>query len=119
MISQIVLDSLANSLDWRNDITVMKYNKYNKKYSRGPGFDTQNRKVVIVSDEPAVDENGKRKSRLVTPRSKNEETLVAHPPSPHESDVRIKHQPELKSGFLELSKKGTIRFTSYEEHNPG
>jgi|SRR5215216_242647 hypothetical protein len=97
---------------------VMKYNKYNKKYG---GKDPHLDRIVIANDEEptAIDESGKRKSRLVTPRSKNAETLVAHPPSPHESDVRIKHQPELKSGFLELSKKGTIRFTSYEEHNPG
>lgn len=30
-------------------------------------------------------------------------------------DVEIRHTPELKGGFAQLAKKGTIRFTSYEE----
>jgi ssDNA-binding Zn-finger/Zn-ribbon topoisomerase 1 len=30
-------------------------------------------------------------------------------------EVKIRHEPELKGGFAQLAKKGTIRFTSYEE----
>jgi hypothetical protein len=29
-------------------------------------------------------------------------------------DVSIRHEPELKGGYAQLAKKGTIRFTSYE-----
>jgi hypothetical protein len=30
-------------------------------------------------------------------------------------DVSIRHEPELRGGFAALAKKGTIRFTSYQE----
>jgi hypothetical protein len=30
-------------------------------------------------------------------------------------DVRIHHEPQLKGGFAALAKKGTIRFTSYQD----
>jgi hypothetical protein len=33
-------------------------------------------------------------------------------------DVSIRHEPELRGGFAALAKKGTIRFTSYQESNP-
>jgi hypothetical protein len=29
-------------------------------------------------------------------------------------DVSIRHEPTLRSGFAQLAKKGTIRFTSYD-----
>jgi hypothetical protein len=36
---------------------------------------------------------------------RNTETLVSSIPSPHEKDVRIKHEPELQGGFKALSEK--------------
>jgi hypothetical protein len=30
-------------------------------------------------------------------------------------DVSIRHEPELRGGFAALAKKGTIKFTSYQE----
>src|SRR5215208_6791854 len=68
---------------------------------------------TFVNEEPT-----RRKSKLSTPRPKNTETLISHVPTLGFNDVKIKHEPELKGGFLALSKKGTIRFTSYDEHNP-
>jgi hypothetical protein len=51
----------------------------------------------------------------VVPR--NTETLIAHPPSPHEADVRIHHEPELQGGFKALRDKD-LRITNYQEYNP-
>jgi hypothetical protein len=33
-------------------------------------------------------------------------------------DVSINKPVELKGGFAQLAKRGTIRITHYEEHNP-
>ena len=90
-------------------------NKYNKKYSRGPGFDTQNRKIVVANDEKSiVDENGKQKSRLITPRPKNTETLVAQPPTPGFDDVKIHHEIQPRGSLARMQEKG-LRITSYSE----
>ena len=56
-------------------------------------------------------------AKLKTPRRKNTETLIAHPPSPHEADVRIHHEPELQGGFKVLRDKG-LRITNYREDIP-
>ena len=53
---------------------------------------------------------------LEVPQGVSDETLIGHPPEPHEEDVRIKKEPDLKSGFLALSKKGTIKITDYNEN---
>ena len=45
----------------------------------------------------------------------NTTPLVSCGDTPGLDDVRLDHQPDLKGGFLALSKKGTIRFTSYNE----
>jgi hypothetical protein len=49
---------------------------------------------------------------LVTPRPKNTETLVSIVPSPHEQDVRIKHERKLFGAFKMMADRG-IKFTSY------
>jgi hypothetical protein len=71
----------------------------------------------VATDELVVDEETgdliKRRSQLVTPR-RNTETLVAHPPSPHDKDVRIKHELEPHGGLAALQAKG-LKITSYTE----
>jgi hypothetical protein len=41
--------------------------------------------------------------------------LVSTTPGINEDSVAISHEPELKDSALALSKKGTIKFTHYEE----
>jgi hypothetical protein len=48
---------------------------------------------------------------------RNTETLVAHPPSPHEADVCIHHEPELQGEFKALRDKG-LKITNYHEDIP-
>jgi hypothetical protein len=92
----------------------MVMNKYNKKYNRSPGFDTQNRKIVIARDEPAVDESVKRKSKLVTPRPKNTETLVSTVSTPGFDSVKIHHEPQPHGALARMQEKG-LKITSYTE----
>jgi hypothetical protein len=49
-------------------------------------------------------------SRLVINKSERAVASVGVTP-----DVSIHHEPTLKGGFAALAKKGTIRFTRYEE----
>jgi hypothetical protein len=91
----------------------MVMNKYNNK-KKYRGFDTQNRKIVIASDEPAVDENGKQKSHLVTPKPKNTETLVAQPPTPGFDSVKIHHELQPHGALARMQEKG-LKITSYTE----
>jgi hypothetical protein len=53
----------------------------------------------------------RQKQRLSVP----EETEPAVASIQNTPDVSIRHEPELRGGFAQLAKKGTIRFTSYEE----
>jgi len=64
-------------------------------------------------------ESIRRESKLLIP-DRNQETLVATTPGQDylTKKIEINHAPELKEGALVLSKKGTIRFTHYEEHIP-
>jgi hypothetical protein len=77
-------------------------------------------KVVIADpdqEQPLEDENGepiKRKSKLVTPRPKNTETLVSIVPTPGFDSVRIDHTPQPRGGLKALQDKG-LRITSYIE----
>jgi hypothetical protein len=57
-------------------------------------------------------ENLRKESKLSVP-DRNIEPVVAT--TPGIPDVRIRHEPELKDGAFALSKKGTIRFTHYED----
>jgi hypothetical protein len=56
----------------------------------------------------------RKRSKLETPH-RNTETLVNSISSPHEKEVRIRHETELQWGAKSLSQKGTIRFTDYRE----
>jgi hypothetical protein len=43
------------------------------------------------------------------------EPAVASIQTDQSKNVEIRHEPELRGGFAALAKKGTIRFTRYEE----
>ncbi len=58
------------------------------------------------------DERVSHKQKLSIPYEDTEPAIASIGVSP---DVSIHHEPELKGGFAQLAKKGTIRFTSYEE----
>jgi hypothetical protein len=57
-------------------------------------------------------ENLRKESKLIVPNRNIEPAVSTTPGIP---DISIHHEPELKDGALELSKKGTIRFTYYED----
>jgi hypothetical protein len=61
-------------------------------------------------------ENIRRESKISVP-DRNVEPAIATTPGQDYLDkkVQIRHEPELKDGALALSKKGTIKFTHYEE----
>jgi hypothetical protein len=65
--------------------------------------------------DPAT-ENLRKESKLSTP-DRNQETLVAQTPGQDylNKKVEIRHEPELRGGFAALAKKGTIKFTSYQD----
>ncbi|HEX5976371.1 MAG TPA: hypothetical protein VFY68_03790 [Nitrososphaeraceae archaeon] len=56
-------------------------------------------------------ENIRKESKISVP-DRNIEPCVSTTPGIR--DISIRHTPELKGGFAALSKKGTIRFTSYQ-----
>jgi DNA-directed RNA polymerase subunit RPC12/RpoP len=56
----------------------------------------------------------RKKSKLGTQR-KEVEPAVTSIQTDQSKCVEIRHEPELKGGFATLAKKGTIRFTRYEE----
>ena len=53
---------------------------------------------------------GRRSKILISQVKEDAITSVSDTP-----DVSIRHEPTLKGGFAALARKGTIRFTSYEE----
>jgi DNA-directed RNA polymerase subunit RPC12/RpoP len=57
-------------------------------------------------------ENVRRESKLSVPDRNVEPAVATTPGIP---DVSIRKEPELSGGFAQLAKKGTIKFTSYEE----
>ena len=57
-------------------------------------------------------ENLRKETKLKVP-DRNVEPCVST--TPGISDISIRHEPVLKDGALALSKKGTIRFTHYED----
>jgi hypothetical protein len=92
--------------------------KHNFRITR---LSNSQRDAIIIADEdknqPLEDENGepiKHKSKLVTPRPKNTETLVSIVPTPGFDNVRIDHTPTPKGGLKVLQDKG-LRITSYVE----
>jgi hypothetical protein len=60
-------------------------------------------------------ESIRHKQRLEVPDRNVEPAVTSIGMTP---DVSIRHEPELKGGFAQMAKKGTIRFTSYQESNP-
>jgi hypothetical protein len=68
-----------------------------------------------TSYEPSKTEIRKR-SKLTTKRGEIiEPDICSIGGTP---DISLKKPVELKGGFAQLAKKGTIRITHYEEHNP-
>jgi hypothetical protein len=87
-----------------------------KNKGRDRGLDIQNSKIVIADDEREY-QQGEEPIDMPRRSPRNTETLIAHPPSPHEADVRIHHKPELQGGFKALRDKG-LRITNYQEDIP-
>lgn len=54
----------------------------------------------------------RRVQDLEVPQGVSEETLIVHPPEPHEQDVRIRKGPVVKGGLKALQNKG-LKITSY------
>ena|SRR5215211_2400937 len=59
-------------------------------------------------------ENLRKESKITVP-DRNQEPAAASVNIDVRKDVSIRHEPELKGGFAQLAKKGTIKFTSYQE----
>jgi DNA-directed RNA polymerase subunit RPC12/RpoP len=59
------------------------------------------------------DEQVSHKQKLSIPYQEDSEPAIASVGVT--PDVSIRHEPTLKGGFAALAKKGTIRFTSYQE----
>jgi hypothetical protein len=59
-------------------------------------------------------ENLRKESKIMVP-DRNIEPAVTSIQTDQSKSVQIRHEPELQSGFAALAKKGTIKFTSYEE----
>jgi hypothetical protein len=71
-----------------------------------------------LNDEGGLDYMQKRfikqgKDGKISVPDRNVEPYVST--TPGIPDISIHHEPELKDGALALSKKGTIRFTHYED----
>jgi hypothetical protein len=62
-----------------------------------------------IEYDPEV-ENIRKESKLVVPDRNIEPAVTSIQNTP---DVSIRHQTELRGGFAQLAKKGTIKFTSY------
>jgi hypothetical protein len=56
----------------------------------------------------------RKKSKLGTQREEVDPAVTSIQTDQSKS-VEIKHKPQLKGGFAQLARKGTIRFTSYQE----
>jgi hypothetical protein len=69
-----------------------------------------------ISFEPSETQI-RKKSKLGTQREEVEPAVTSIQTDQSKS-VEIRHEPQLKGGFAQLAKKGTIRFTSYQESNP-
>jgi transcription elongation factor Elf1 len=54
----------------------------------------------------------RKKSKLGTQREEVEPAVTSIQTDPSK-EIEIRHEPDLRGGFAQLAKKGTIRFTSY------
>jgi hypothetical protein len=59
-------------------------------------------------------ENLRKESKIVVP-DRNEEAAISSIQTDPTKAVEIRHEPELRGAFAAMAKKGTIRFTSYQE----
>jgi DNA-directed RNA polymerase subunit RPC12/RpoP len=78
------------------------------KNSQSESWFCRNCSIEFNSD----DEQVSHKQRLTIPAQDVEPAITSVGTTP---DVSIRHELELKGGAAELAKKGTIRFTSYQE----
>jgi hypothetical protein len=60
------------------------------------------------------DEQVSHKQKLSIP-AQDIEPAVTSIQTDQSKSVEIRHEPQLKGGFVQLARKGTIRFTSYQE----
>lgn len=60
------------------------------------------------------DEQVSHKQKLSIP-AQDDEPAVSSIQGINADKVQIRHEPQLRGGFAALAKKGTIRFTSYQE----
>jgi hypothetical protein len=89
---------------WCNHSLVRLADKNNQSES----WFCRNCSIEFNSD----DEQVSLKQKLSIPYEDSESAIASIGSVP---DVSIHHEPELKGGFAALAKKGTIRFTHYEE----
>jgi hypothetical protein len=89
---------------WCNHSLVRLADKNNQSES----WFCRNCSIEFNSD----DEQVSLKQKLSIPYEDSEPAIASIGSVP---DVSIHHEPELKGGFAALAKKGTIRFTHYEE----
>ncbi len=68
-----------------------------------------------VREPQPDDEHVSHKQKLSIPAHDEEPEIASIGTIP---DVSIRHEPQLEGAFAALAKKGTIRFTSYQESNP-
>src|SRR5918992_2601806 len=87
---------------WCNQSLVRLSDKNNQSES----WFCRNCSIEFDSD----DEKIRHKQRLSIPHQDSEPAVSTTPGIP---DISIRHEPELRGGFAQLAKKGTIRFTDY------
>jgi hypothetical protein len=66
------------------------------------------------SIEVLESENLRKRSKLVTPKDRNNETLVSTTPGVDYQSVENYKEPEIKGGLAELKRRG-IKITHYNE----
>jgi hypothetical protein len=98
-------DKVEYVCSWCNRSLVRLTDKNNQSES----WFCRNCSIEFNSD----DEQVSHKQKLSIPYQEDSEPAVASIGTI--PDVSIHHEPTLKGGFAQLAKKGTIRFTHYEE----
>jgi uncharacterized Zn ribbon protein len=64
------------------------------------------------------EENLRKESKIVVP-DRNQEAAITSIQTDLTKEIEINHTPELRGGFAQIAKKGTIRFTSYNTTEKG
>jgi hypothetical protein len=81
-----------------------------KLIDRGPCYYCNYCQISFEPSETHV----RKKSKLGTQREEVE-PAVASIQTDQSKSVEIRHEPELRGAFAAMAKKGTIRFTSYQD----